>query len=660
MALAHSPQVMLPSPSASSPMAKSRSRRAMSHWPLSCALSATWMCQVAVRGLVCQSAGAADQHGRRQRQHPPQAAPCAMCQAWRIASTGLATAPPGRAGHTFDAAGGQPLQHRLGCGAVARGQRGLQQHTGIGRLSLLGPVFAAPASAPGTSARTARGSALLPCGGWCRRAGARRQSARPVRLACAAALASPAALAAKARRSSSTSARPRSFSRASTSAGRPRSSRKSAWRPAGRHRAGPGPAPAEGGLGFGPVAAPLFGLRQAGQAHRRWAGSAWASAVPGAAQLAAAMARPVAASTCARQAAPISGGARACQAVATGAGAAVVGTHHLDGQLPGPGGRCRVRLAQHGGQVGQRGLELVVKLQHLRAQHAHRRRWVGQAAPTRAAARPACMADEARVAGGAHLVKAAAGPGHGGVQVLRPCAARPGAGPAVRGRRVAGAGRHTLEHLIIRTGGEGRGPGRSKGGTEPVRRLPTRQDRRGVRHGAHGSRAGGAADLDNAAATTAHQKSLCGRCQPIQLLPCVIAGPEGTSRLLMRVFPWQPGDAPSMGLTPHGASGSWPFTTSHPRTPMSKLLTALFLAAFAFSAQAASHAAAAPMKEAAAAPAAAKAEAAKPAASALPRRPPRRLPRSRLLPLPPPSKPFGFLRKGRRHAPALFLCARAA
>ena len=52
------------------------------------------------------------------------------------------------------------------------------------------------------------------------------------------------------------------------------------------------------------------------------------------------------------------------------------------------------------------------------------------------------------------------------------------------------------------------------------------------------------------------------------------------------------------------------------RVSMSKTLTALFLAAFAFSAQAASHAGAAPMKDAAAAPAAAKAEAAKPAASA--------------------------------------------
>ncbi|MBP6763973.1 MAG: hypothetical protein KA141_03205 [Rubrivivax sp.] len=47
---------------------------------------------------------------------------------------------------------------------------------------------------------------------------------------------------------------------------------------------------------------------------------------------------------------------------------------------------------------------------------------------------------------------------------------------------------------------------------------------------------------------------------------------------------------------------------------MTKILTALFLAAFAFSAQAASHAGAAPMKADAAAPA--KAEAAKPAASA--------------------------------------------
>ena len=47
---------------------------------------------------------------------------------------------------------------------------------------------------------------------------------------------------------------------------------------------------------------------------------------------------------------------------------------------------------------------------------------------------------------------------------------------------------------------------------------------------------------------------------------------------------------------------------------MTKILTALFLAAFAFSTQAASHAGAAPMKADAAAPA--KAEAAKPAASA--------------------------------------------
>ena len=47
---------------------------------------------------------------------------------------------------------------------------------------------------------------------------------------------------------------------------------------------------------------------------------------------------------------------------------------------------------------------------------------------------------------------------------------------------------------------------------------------------------------------------------------------------------------------------------------MTKTLTALILAAFAFSAQAASHAGAAPMKADAAAPA--KAEAAKPAASA--------------------------------------------
>jgi hypothetical protein len=372
---------MAPSPSASSPMATSRSRSAMSQRPGDAAVGGG-QGEVAVRWLVRlgRPAPAAAAPGPAAARHRPQPTHRKAFNCGRPASCSATLSMPLSAIHCSTG---------WAAAACARPAR-LPAAAGIGRFALLGPVLAGPAAAPWpASALHGQQEArfFLAVAGVA--ALARGVEARAQFAAWPAALGSPSNLAAKARRSSSTSARPRSFSRASTSAGRPRSSRKSAWRPAGRHRAGPAPAlrgrrPRPRPSRRGVLRSPPGGSGSTGAGRHRPS----ALPVPGAAwrprRRRGRWWRPVAPGRQRRSAAaPVRPG------LATDARAAVVAAHHLDGQLPGPG-PCVVRVpAPARRQVGQRGIELVIKLQHLRAQHTHRHRWV-RAGPTRAAARPAC------------------------------------------------------------------------------------------------------------------------------------------------------------------------------------------------------------------------------------------------------------------------------
>ena len=179
------------------------------------------------------------------------------------------------------------------------------------------------------------------------------------------------------------------------------------------------------------------------------------------------------------------------QGLATDARTAVVAAHHLDGQLPGPGAAVVRLQRQHGCQVRQRGIELVIELQHLRTQHAHRHRRIGQGPP--GLQRGLGAADVTRVAGGAHLVKAAFGQAQRGGQVLRLRA--PGLPQRLQFTRcrVAGAGGHALQHLGFVAGGEGRRL--SHAVSTPACEAGCQTGHEEWSHGAHGSGCAGAANL---------------------------------------------------------------------------------------------------------------------------------------------------------------------